>query len=68
MLSQRKYYTMLRDGIITDPFIKMNRSIFFKYMQAQAYLLKSSDVHQISFSASPDAYRLSPLPQLINDF
>lgn len=32
MLSQRKHYTMLRDGIIIDPFIKMNRSIFFKYM------------------------------------
>lgn len=34
MLSQRKHYTMLLStGIIIDPFIKMNRSIFLKYMQ-----------------------------------
>lgn len=70
MLSQRKHYTMLLDGIIIDPFIKMNRSIFLKYMQnarASIFTLIFWRSSNLFFRLS-GAYRLSSLPQLINDF
>lgn len=71
MLSQRKHYTMLHDGIIIDPFIKMNRSIFFKCThgaRASIFTLIFRCSSNIFFRLSPETCRLSSLPQLINDF